>query len=215
LLTAMGVKSWRRVARESRYVQIQLADTSVTISPSKVGKDEGVEQFVLIPQLSIQCPSNISDEDFGGHVYVALNLCTPWLNDTRSQPELRAAYTASTMPPITSVEVVRLDGDYFSPFQTLKSPDDTNKVLVEGAAAERIAAMWRQLPFGEARMCLPAPYGLRFFIGRGLICEGSICWHCNIIYGQHKGVPFSMWFDGEADVSQFLLGELRRVLAGL
>jgi hypothetical protein len=96
----------------------------------------------------------------------------------------------------------------------LKAAGDAPSVTVKGATALRIAQMWRELPPGETARCHIPPFGLRFIADGRVICEGSICWECNNIYGNAGGRAFFYEFDTEAAGSQALLVELRRIVEG-
>src|SRR5947209_5250192 len=87
-------------------------------------------------------------------------------------------------------------------------------VTVEGATALRIAQLWRDLPPGEEARCHIPPFGLRFVADGRVVCEGSICWECNNIYGDVGRVPFGYESDAGAVGSQALLEELLRIAEG-
>jgi len=53
--------------------------------------------------------------------------------------------------------------------------------------------------------CHVPPFGLRFFSGDRLLCEASICWRCNNIFGQAGGAEVFFKFDGSLAVSRELL----------
>jgi hypothetical protein len=83
---------------------------------------------------------------------------------------------------------------------------------VEGPTALRIAQLWRELPPGETARCHSPPFGLRFILEGQVICEGSICWECNNIYGNFEGEVFFYQFDAEAAESKALLAEVKRIV---
>ncbi|HEX3313345.1 MAG TPA: hypothetical protein VHR72_00585 [Gemmataceae bacterium] len=96
----------------------------------------------------------------------------------------------------------------------MKAAGRARCVRLAGAEAQRIAELWRDLPAGHQMRCHIPPFGLRFIAEGQVICEGSICWKCNNIFGDVGGEPFAYEFDAKADVSQALLLQLRRVMNG-
>ena len=121
-------------------------------------------------------------------------------------------FSPSLLPTITSVEVVVLRGiepkrvDEFM-VAAMNAP----YVTVDGALANRIADLWRQLPPGDQARCQVPPYGLRFRKARKVICQASLCWECNNVYGEMGGVAGHYEFDAAHSASQELLAELQRV----
>ena len=94
------------------------------------------------------------------------------------------AYGASSLPPITSVDVVSLRGipsnqvsDY------MLEARDSPGVRLTGEAAQAIASLWRRLPPRTQMRCHIPPYGLRFRSEETVILQASICWKCNNIFG--------------------------------
>jgi len=121
-------------------------------------------------------------------------------------------YLPSSLPQIERVEVVILIGlnpnrvdEYMQ--GAVKAP--AIKVFAEGAL--RIASLWRQLPRGEPFRCHVPPFGLRFWLANEIVCQASICWECNTIYGIADGRKIAYEFDASHTISQHLLAELQRV----
>lgn len=121
-------------------------------------------------------------------------------------------YLPSALPDISAVKVVDLRGINPPRVSLYMSAVEAPSVLVEGEAAQRIADLWRRLPASEVARCHTPPFGLRFLVGNEVICQASICWRCDNIYGDVGGKTMSCAFDGEAEVSRSLLAELRRVI---
>jgi hypothetical protein len=61
-----------------------------------------------------------------------------------------------------------------------------------------------------ARCHIP-PFGLRFFTNNQLVCQASVCWECNNIYGHANSNRFSYAFDANASISQELLMKLENI----
>jgi hypothetical protein len=91
-------------------------------------------------------------------------------------------YSPADLPPVTSVDVVALDsGADAPPVSDFIHVAAGRSVSVVGDAAQAIASQWRQLPPDEQARCHIPPYVVRFHSDSGLVCEASICWHCNNI----------------------------------
>jgi hypothetical protein len=124
------------------------------------------------------------------------------------------AYSPSSLPAVTAVEVIALVGEWRrdrveAMFGVVPAG---LAVRVEGPAAERIADLWRRLPPGRQARCHLPPYGLRFLVGREVVCQASVCWRCNNVYGEAAGRPLHYEFDADDAASQELLAELQRVV---
>ena len=118
----------------------------------------------------------------------------------------------SSLPPITSVEVVKLAGSSVARVNFyMEDTAGLPSVTLHGAAAQRIADLWRSLPPGEQSRCHIPPYGVRFRAGADLVCVASICWQCDNIYGRATGVDVHYEFDSGSPVAQQLLSELHEV----
>lgn len=117
------------------------------------------------------------------------------------------------LPPITSVEVVSLrniDADRVD--QYLASATHAPSVMLYGADAQRIAGLWRSLPPGEQARCHVPHFGLRFYADEKILCEASICWKCNNVFGAVGGQQFHYEFEANHPTSIELLAELDRAL---
>lgn len=82
---------------------------------------------------------------------------------------------------------------------------NVRRVRLVGSEANRIAALWRALPEAEQMRCHVPPFGLRFFAGGELVCEASICWECNNVFGQAGADEMFFEFDGSSAASRELL----------
>jgi hypothetical protein len=122
-------------------------------------------------------------------------------------------YSPASLPPVRSVDVVVLDsGAAVSRVSEFIHVAAVRSVCVAGQAAQAIASLWRQLPPDQQARCHIPPYGLRFHSDSGLICEASICWQCNNIYGQACGEGFVYEFDALANASRRMLAMLRETV---
>jgi hypothetical protein len=106
---------------------------------------------------------------------------------------------------VDRIEIVLLKGVSVSDAQKyLSSPDLAPRMEVPDDLCEVLAELWQQLPKGEQARCHTPPYGLRFFRGKKLLCEASICWACNNIHGHRGNRPFFREFDAKDATSEKL-----------
>src|SRR5688572_11429846 len=83
--------------------------------------------------------------------------------------------TPSSLPSVDAVDLVDLSGVYANGVDDyMDAAADAPSVRVSGAEAERIAALWRQLPPGEQARCHVPPFGLRFYAGGRVLSRASI-----------------------------------------
>ena len=138
---------------------------------------------------------------------------TPRMNaDIPEQPPWGSKFSPSLLPPVTSVDIVILKG--ISPDRVdgyMAAAKNAPAIEVRGAAALRIAKLWRQLPSGNQARCHVPPFGLRFRNADRVLCQGSLCWRCNNIYGDMDGEKVYFEFDAGQPVSRELLADLRRL----
>lgn len=121
------------------------------------------------------------------------------------------SYSPSLLPPVTSVVVVdlrRIDANRVS--QHMQNAAAAPSITLNGDHAQRIAELWRALPPGIQSRCHTPPFGLRFRSGERVVCEASLCWECDNIFGQSEGRDIHYEFDAGQPISQALLAELRR-----
>jgi hypothetical protein len=121
-------------------------------------------------------------------------------------------YEPSQLPDIDAVELVDLKG--LQPKHVneyMKIAKDASHVHVQGEAAQQIAYLWRQLPPDEQMRCHSPPFGLRFYRGRELLVQGSVCWECNNIFVEENGEDLAYTFDGQHAYSQQLLILLEQI----
>ena len=122
-------------------------------------------------------------------------------------------YTPASLPSITAVDVVVLrDIEANRVDEYMREAEGATSVTLAGEAAQRIASLWRQLPPDEMSRCHMPPFGLRFRSGGVVICQASVCWECNNIFGDQGGEPLAYGFDATASVARRLLAELRRAV---
>jgi hypothetical protein len=122
-------------------------------------------------------------------------------------------FAPSSLPAVDAVEVVNLRGvDPNRVDEFMAAAKDAKYVRLVGDKAQRIAAAWRNLPEGEQARCHIPPFGLRFYAGRELILEASICWQCNNIAGKAGAEGVFFEFDGEHAQSRELLAMLKQAM---
>lgn len=107
------------------------------------------------------------------------------------------------------MELATIDANHVD--QYMQNASDAPRVTLLGAAVLHVADLWRRLPPGDQARCHIPPYGLRFFSDDHLVCEASICWACNNIFGVADGRKIHYAFDAEHSVSQELLAEINRI----
>ena len=123
------------------------------------------------------------------------------------------SYSPSLLPSVTSVVVVdlrRIDANRVS--QHIQNAAAAPSITLNGDYAQRIAELWRALPPGNQSRCHTPPFGLRFRLGERVVCEASLCWECDNIFGQSEGRDIHYEFDAGQPISKALLAELRRVI---
>jgi hypothetical protein len=121
--------------------------------------------------------------------------------------------TPSLLPPIDAVEVVDLADvcpDGVEAF--MNAATDAPSARMSEGDAQRIAALWRGLPAGHQARCHNPPFGLRFYHREQLVCQASICWECNNIFGSSGGERLCFEFDASDAVSCELLAACERAL---
>lgn len=120
----------------------------------------------------------------------------------------------SSLGPIDAVEIVSLHGvdprrvDYY-----MLAATDAPHVRLTGPEARRIATLWRTLPAGDAKRCHIPPFG-RFFLAGRLICQASLCWQCNDLFGHAGQDKLSFAFDAASPIASALLQACKAALAG-
>jgi hypothetical protein len=116
-------------------------------------------------------------------------------------------YLPSSLPAVSVVQVVVLRGCHLD--EIGEELAAASGVSLMGGDAQRVSALWRLLPVGDQARCHDPLFGLRFLDGGVVLCQASICWKCNNIYGEANGEEFAYAFDAQASVSQSLLNECR------
>jgi hypothetical protein len=124
---------------------------------------------------------------------------------------MSAPYFPGSLPEITSAEVVVLSHVDPARGSHMRAAGRAPAFRVEGERAQRLADLWRRLPPGKQSRCHIPAFGFRFFSGRRLVCEASVCWRCDNIHGEWGGESFGYEFDAEAPVSRELLSEAQQV----
>ena len=122
----------------------------------------------------------------------------------------------TSIPSVSSadeVAVVNLDGFYINARNFVTAAKDAPVVRVAGDEAQQIVTLWQGLPFDESARCHTPPFGLRFYAVGRLLCEASICWNCNNIYGEVSGERFFYYFNAESPSARRLL-EILQIVSG-
>jgi hypothetical protein len=120
-------------------------------------------------------------------------------------------YSPTSLPTITTVEVILLQGIAANRVdQYVQNATGKPSITLDGAAAQRIADLWRKLPPGEQARCHVPRYGLCFYTGERVVCQASVCWECNNLVGEAEGRELHYEFDGKHSTSQELLTEVRK-----
>jgi hypothetical protein len=115
-------------------------------------------------------------------------------------------HTPAALPTITSIQIVdlsKLNPNHVDEY--MQGVVDAPFKQLDGDEAQRIAELWRNLSAGEQSRCHIPPFGLRFIQGGVVICQASVCWRCDSIYGASEGKRFGFAFDASAAESQELL----------
>lgn len=114
-------------------------------------------------------------------------------------------YEPKSLPDITAVEIADLRGiDADRVMEYMDNADNAASVRCGDQRAKYIAKVWRALPRGSSTRCHTPPIGIRFFNGESLICEASICWRCENIFGYDSGKPISYCFSSQSTAGQEL-----------
>lgn len=122
-----------------------------------------------------------------------------------------ATYSPATLPLIDSVDIVSLRNvDANRVDEYMNNAAGAATVNVDGGQAQRIAALWRSLPPGSQSRCHTPPYGLRFRSGERVVCEASLCWECDNLFGEAEGQAIHYEFDAAHATSQALFAEIQR-----
>jgi hypothetical protein len=122
------------------------------------------------------------------------------------------SFVVGSLPPIDEVAVVDLSGLSVHARGFVSQASAAPSFAVSGGVAQRIAALWRSLPAGEQARCHIPPFGLRFYSAGRVVCQASICWQCNNIYGEMQGEAFSYEFDATSDAGRALLLMLEEIV---
>jgi hypothetical protein len=108
----------------------------------------------------------------------------------------------------------RLEISTFPPPGTHRIPQSTeepiSQLILKGAEAEKIATAWRGLDFGAQfqGLCHEPAYRLRFFNGRKLLMDTTVCWACSNFEIKERFFGFK----AEAQSGQDLLRKLDSIL---
>ncbi len=115
-------------------------------------------------------------------------------------------FNPASLPSITGVDLLDLRDvwpDHGNPY--MLEVANTPGIAVSGEEAQRIAELWRKLPAGDQSRCHLPHFGLRFRAGDKIVCQASICWKCDNIYGDAEGRPVHFAFDSTHAIAQELL----------
>ena len=122
-------------------------------------------------------------------------------------------YDPRTLPQVTSVVIVDLrsiDANRVSEY--MWGSKDAPKTKCDSETTERIAEIWRNLPPGEMGRCHTPPIGIRFYIGSQVVCDGSICWACENIFGTDDNDEYCYAFDSKSQSAVKLFDVIQAVV---
>ena len=129
------------------------------------------------------------------------------------KPRRKQAMTESApklLPAIDEVAIVDLTGLHVGPRDFAKKSANAPSVRVRGNQATEIAELFRSLPSGMPARCHTPPFGIRFYVNDRVVCETSICWQCNNLYGSFDGSEMSYAFDATSKSTTDLLATLEK-----
>ena len=124
------------------------------------------------------------------------------------KPRFYSAYSPSSLPDVTAVEIALLCGKIVEP---TRAP---SKIAVNETAAKLLAGLYRQLSPGTSARCHMPAFGLVFISGTACIGSVSICWQCTNLYFYSGTNRMLYGFDPSTPAAQQLHAELCQ-LAGL
>lgn len=122
-------------------------------------------------------------------------------------------YNPKSLPEVTAIEVLdlrqiesnRVDG-------YMNNAADAPRVRCNDKRAKHVAILWRELVSGEVIRCHIPSVGIRFFDGDSVVCEASVCWQCENIFGVQQGTRFSYCFAPNSTVGRELLLGIKELI---
>ena len=109
--------------------------------------------------------------------------------------------TRFAMLPAEAITNDLADNDPAKPWPEISGPDANSYWVAEACGlslphvAAEIVACWRSLRPGEQSRCHLPPVVLRFLDVNGPVCEASVCWKCDNIFGRDRAGKFHFEFD--------------------
>ena len=117
-----------------------------------------------------------------------------------------------SLPPITSVEILLLDGIQPKAFyDVLQAAQEAPRTRISGQQAQEIASLWRELPQAMQARCHVPKFGLRFYSTEEWLLEAAVCWECNNVYGRTPSGNFHFEFDATSTPAAALLDLVRQL----
>jgi len=116
-------------------------------------------------------------------------------------------YDPRSLPDVDTVEIVDLrEINPNSASEYMQLADSAPVVKCDHKSSKYLAKVWRALTPGTSSRCHVPSIGLRFIVESKCVCEASVCWMCDNIFGVFDGEGFSYAFtgDGTAGYEPFL-----------
>lgn len=119
----------------------------------------------------------------------------------RSLTKKQAARYLRNIPAVDKIELVK-----FKEGEDPRENQIERTMFIEGAKAERIAALWRTQSYGpDASACHFPAYGVRFYSKSKPLFYATVCWACSNILFFDPDFKGGLHFEGDAKNGQQLL----------
>ena len=122
-------------------------------------------------------------------------------------------YDPGSLPDVTALEIVdlrRIDANRAGEY--MNDAADAPAIKCDGHLAKDIANIWRALPAGDSIRCHTPVVGIRFFDGASLICEASVCFQCENIFGYFQRAPIIYRFNPRSNQGRELFLLLKGIV---
>ncbi|MDX6696469.1 MAG: hypothetical protein QOF02_4072 [Blastocatellia bacterium] len=112
----------------------------------------------------------------------------------RSLTNKQARQYVRQLQAIDKVEIAQFDSD-----PEVRDREVVGRKVIEGAAARRLAALWRAQAYAPDRaMCHDPSYAVRFYAKGKELFYASVCWGCNNILFFAPDFIGGLHFEGES-----------------